>query len=143
MTLPESAAAVIGDIRTATKDFPLGTIPGVPELTGLQSRVVELYFLLGEEESRMFSAKEKAILDRKCAAARHHLGGRRDRGLTVADAKEETIQRTKEEHEAEIAAESLYEHHKILRGSLDKAFVFLQQTIATVKAMESRSPSSS
>lgn len=138
MSIFDESTALMQKIVAETKGIRDGTIPGIYELTSLQAELIDLFYRLGQEEARLFNAKERAILDRRCAAARHHLAGRRDRGLTVGDAKEQAIELAKAEHEAEIAEESLYESMKILRDSLDRAFSFLAQTISTLKQSETR-----
>jgi hypothetical protein len=141
MDLFQQATALMEKIVNETKDIRSGILPSVYELTALQAELTDLFYRMGEEEARLFNAKERAILDRRCAAARHHLAGRRERGLTQGDAKEEALELARTEHEAEINQESLFEHFRILRNSLDRAFSFLAQTISTLKNLESRTTS--
>src|SRR5881227_3596028 len=99
MLIFSEATALMTKIVAETREMRNGVMPGVYELTSLQAELIDLFYRMGEEEARLFNAKEKAILERRCAAARHHLAGRRDRGLTVGDAKEQAIELAKAEHE--------------------------------------------
>lgn len=144
MTIYEQAADLIRRVREATSVMADGEVPSVLTLGSLQGEVVQLFFDLGREESGMFRGKERAILERKCAAARHHLQGRREFSLTQQDAYQKAIEKTRAEHDAEIEAESTYEELKILRASVDMCFRHLHQVISTVKNMEQKpSPSQS
>ena len=138
MSLPADTAVLMKQIVQVTGGMREGKIPSILTLTAMHGEAVVLYHALGEEECRMFSAKEKAYLTRKCSAARHHLKGRRELNLTTADAKEDAIDKTREEHEEQIDREREYEDHRILRQSLDRAIDFLSQTISTLKKMEAR-----
>lgn len=138
MTLYASAVEIMGKVKEETAGMQKGQMPSIYVLLDLQRQLTSLYHELGEEQSAKFSSKEASYLKRKIAQAKMHQHGRHDLKLTSKDAEVSAQLGVGEEIQAELDSMSEFEHLRILRDSVDRAYMFVQQVISSVKWMEQK-----
>ncbi len=132
VSLLARAGQVMQELLAETKGMKEGTLPDPMKIEGLQAELVEIRWLVGNEFSNKFSAKEKAILARKTGFA-NSFARHRKRNNTVKDSELMSLEDVDEKYTAEIDKETEFIHYKTLLDSLDAALAHSHSAVKLSK----------
>lgn len=141
MSLLLEATQAMTKLHQLTSALKTGSSPDPYSILGIQSDLVRLHWLLGEEMSRKFGAKERMYLARKIEQAKQYQKGRVDLKLTIGDSTEAALLAVGEEYGREIESAEEYERYRIFLKSIQAAIDHSRQVVSFLKSAES-SPSS-
>ncbi len=123
VSLLARAHSVMHELLAATKQLKDGVVSDPMLIAGLQAELVEIRWLVGEEFSAKFSAKEKAIISRKTGFANSYMKHRKRGGITVKDAEVYSLEDVVSKYEEEVDTETEFIHYRTLLASIDSAIM--------------------
>lgn len=134
-TILSTAKAHMLELHSLTVAMRNGELPSAVLLLGIQADLVNSYQQVSEEMVSMFSAKERAYLQRKVEQAKQHAKGRL-RNMTSKDAEEAAFVEVQGQYTQEIASMETFELYRTFRSSLEKAIDHCRTVVSFLKTSE-------